>query len=649
MTTLYIGDRRIIDGIEHQIEDLSITSARIENVQTGQSIKVSMEYLRAHMTPVPEARTPSSANVTPFDLESARKNNREFATLIDTFESTFNEFCHATSTVPRRDVITALCQRLRSRGINYAEDTVRKKFTHFCNGDYHLLVDHRSKRRRHPHPAPSLDPRVREAFDRAILFYARKEQSTRTKSLVINKARAELESVDANLWSDTQLRTYQRYVQWGAEHLNMLKTARSRRTRAASPSTLTKPHRPQIPGHGVEVDTNTVDVQIRCQDPATKKWFSTRPYLIAYIDPASGYMCAAQLFAKQPSSQDQTDVLLSTMVPQPLPKDSAALRALHAHPRFTDAIDTAYRTLTSNALFPISSLVTDNGNDYVSLQFTNACARLGIDISRAAVYSGAQKPHIERSFRTIGTTFLQGLGSYVGKGPEDRGVELPIEELPTLEELQDKLDVFRAFIWPFKEMQLPGQHTITTPFDRMNSYVQHTGTLPFFPSRDVVISLFQRDTRTLHRSSVRINNAKYTSSRLKAFVLEHVTIRTVDVHFNRSIPDRVWVKNPFSDEYIECARHRDIDNETVFQRERDFLDSTPSTVISTADLGFAGLLLASAPPRMDDPHSARPGTPLIQPTPISDLVNPQNDVHTESDNSTTKAPKFVWAFEGLQQ
>lgn len=649
MTTLYVGDRRLIAGVEHEIETLTLTSARVENLQTGQINEVSTEYLRKHMTPVPQSRTPSSGNVTPFDLESARKNNREFATLIDTFENTFNEYYPSTSVVDRREVISTLCQRLRSHGINYAEDTVRKKFTQFCNGNYHLLLDHRRQRRRHPHPAPSLDPRVREAFDRAILFYARKEQSTRTKSLVINKARAELESLEVNLWSDTQLRTYQRYVQWGAEHLNMLKTARSRRTRAASPSTLTQPHRPQIPGHGVEVDTNTVDVQIRCQDPTTKKWFSTRPYLIAYIDPASGYMCAAQLFAKQPSAQDQTDVLLSTMLPQPLPKNSAALRTLHAHPRFTDAIAAAHRTPRSNALFPISSLVTDNGNDYTSLQFTNACARLGIDISRAAVFSGSQKPHVERFFRTLNTTFLQAFSSYLGKGPEDRGIELPIEALPTLEELQDKLDVFRSFIWPFKEMQLPGQHTTTTPFDRMNSYVQFTGTLLFFPSEELVVSLFQRETRTLDRSSVRINNAKYTSSRLKTFVLEHSTIRTVDVHFNRNIPNRVWVKNPLTDEYIECAQHRDIEAETVFQRERDFLDSTPTTVLPTADLGYAGVLIASTPPHTNPALVTRSGTPLVQPTPISNLVDRHTENLHDTNNSTTAAPQLGWAFEGLSQ
>lgn len=65
---------------------------------------------------------------------------------------------------------------------------------------------------------------------------------------------------------------------------------------------------------------------------------------------------------------------------------------------------------------------TDNGSDYVSQRVMSICSLLNINVTRSNAYSGWEKPHIERFFRTMSHGLIELLPSYIGHCVADRSV-----------------------------------------------------------------------------------------------------------------------------------------------------------------------------------------------------------------------------------
>jgi transposase InsO family protein len=77
----------------------------------------------------------------------------------------------------------------------------------------------------------------------------------------------------------------------------------------------------------------------------------------------------------------------------------------------------AWGTLNDNGV-----MRTDNGSDYVSQRVMSICTLLGMNVSRSNAYSGWEKPHIERFFRTLSHGLIELLPSYIGHCVADRQV-----------------------------------------------------------------------------------------------------------------------------------------------------------------------------------------------------------------------------------
>ncbi len=71
---------------------------------------------------------------------------------------------------------------------------------------------------------------------------------------------------------------------------------------------------------------------------------------------------------------------------------------------------------------PNGVMRTDNGSDYVSKRVMSICSLLNINVSRSNAYSGWEKPHIERFFRTLSHGMIELLPSYIGHCVADRSV-----------------------------------------------------------------------------------------------------------------------------------------------------------------------------------------------------------------------------------
>ncbi len=77
----------------------------------------------------------------------------------------------------------------------------------------------------------------------------------------------------------------------------------------------------------------------------------------------------------------------------------------------------AWGTLNDNGV-----MRTDNGSDYVSQRVMSICTLLGMNVSRSNAYSGWEKPHIERFFRTLSHGLIELLPAFVGHCVADRQV-----------------------------------------------------------------------------------------------------------------------------------------------------------------------------------------------------------------------------------
>ncbi len=69
---------------------------------------------------------------------------------------------------------------------------------------------------------------------------------------------------------------------------------------------------------------------------------------------------------------------------------------------------------------PESLIRTDNGSDYVSRKTSGLFEMLNLNQSKAAAFSGWEKPFIERAFKTISHGLMEKLPAYVGHNVSDK-------------------------------------------------------------------------------------------------------------------------------------------------------------------------------------------------------------------------------------
>lgn len=93
------------------------------------------------------------------------------------------------------------------------------------------------------------------------------------------------------------------------------------------------------------------------------------------------------------------------------------------------------------------SITVDRGKVCVGFTFTAACERLQISITKAALRTPTDKPHIERFFAGVNTGFTQHLAGYTGPNVVRRGKAPAAESIFTLAEVQNLLDWWLVAVW----------------------------------------------------------------------------------------------------------------------------------------------------------------------------------------------------------
>lgn len=193
--------------------------------------------------------------------------------------------------------------------------------------------------------------------------------------------------------------------------------------------------RPTRPGEYLLMDTTRLDVF--AFDPFTLKWVQAE--LTVSMDWYDRCICGLRLTPVSTKAVDAAAVLYQSFRPRRAASHwpRHAVWPEHGIPR-TVLIDVEQFEGPGLSTPPVvpETIVVDHGKIYVSEHLTSVCARMGISIQPARLYTGRDKGPVERFFRTLREDLLQALPGYKGPDIFSRGEKPEDEAFFYLDELE---------------------------------------------------------------------------------------------------------------------------------------------------------------------------------------------------------------------
>jgi putative transposase len=159
----------------------------------------------------------------------------------------------------------------------------------------------------------------------------------------------------------------------------------------------------------------------------------------------------------------------------------------------------------------IEKLYIDNGSDYISRSFQNACSALKIEVHHLAPKNPNGKTYVERFFKTLNSNLIHGLKGTTFSNPIDKGEDYNPEEFAslTLDELQSEIDKYIREYYH----QKPHRSTKRAPLDYWKELNEKDPVNAVSPkSFDTICRRVLK--RTINNSRVQFENLHYTSASL---------------------------------------------------------------------------------------------------------------------------------------
>lgn len=266
------------------------------------------------------------------------------------------------------------------------------------------------------------------------------------------------------------------------------------------------------PGEYVLMDTTPLNVF--ALSPVTGKWVSVD--LTFALDLYSRCVLGLRLSPGSTKSVDVASVLVEALYPFERPTDvgDGGRWPYHGVPK-TLLVDPA-RTAVAGRFMPPPTmpecLVTDHGSNYVSEHVTSACARLGISIQPARVYTPTDKGPVERFFRTL-DSLLQELPGYKGADVASRGQDPESEAVYTLPQLEQIIREWVATVYhvrPHSALSDPGMFGVKmSPAERFSQGLAITGELRIPRNRNYLLELLPIAKRRFNHYGVELNGIRY--------------------------------------------------------------------------------------------------------------------------------------------
>lgn len=388
------------------------------------------------------------------------------------------------------------------------------------------------------------DDKLVNLFEKAVA--GETYRSTGTKSRLINDVTREALKRGIKLPSRS---TMYRLADRAAADAYTFDNATTRRSKKLSPERAWEPIGVTQPGELVELDSTPLDLYVLMPDGTP-----ARMQLSIAVDVTTRSILSAIL---APTAQSVDIVLLLTR----------ALISRNDQPGWTDNVERVRDSLPVGVI-PTSDVVeqlvedtpivypqtitVDRGKAYDSRTLMDACATLGISLNQASPYTPTDKPHVERTFRSIRTMFVQYLTGYVGNNVQQRGTDLQLENLLTLEEATILLDLWIMSEW--QHHRVDGLSSPITPKRDLSPNEAFAILENVFPqpkiqlTSDDYISLLPREERAIANAQISLHGLKYRHQDLYHLTPDGRV--KVEVRSDPNDIRRIYVRHPKTGEWI---------------------------------------------------------------------------------------------------
>jgi hypothetical protein len=346
--------------------------------------------------------------------------------------------------------------------------------------------------------------------------------------------------------------TFNRLAHALADGRGLLGSARQRRWRSARPAPPFVPTTVMAPGELVMMDSTVLDAFVVLDDGVVE-----RPELTIALDVATRTICAAVLRAKGTRSVDAAQLLAQMMVPAPMrPGWAEALAMEHSVVPYERllSVDARLEGAAARPVITPQTIVVDQGKVFISSSFIAACESLGISVQPAPPGNGPAKGHVERTFSSINTLFVQHVAAYTGSHTGERGQDAEGEAVWTLTQLDDLLQEWIICGWQEREhdgLRHPMMPRLSlSPNEMWAALVAVCGYVPVPLSREDYIELMPVKRQKINDYGIRIDYRTYDHKVLNPYRGERSP--TADglweIHYNPHAPGQIWVRLPKPDQ-----------------------------------------------------------------------------------------------------
>lgn len=414
--------------------------------------------------------------------------------------------------------IAAEAERVGDRlGRPVSTRTVWRKLRAFKEEGPAGVMDQRSQSAR---TSRAVDARVVEVLNTVLASRAR--ASTVSKAVLMNRVADLVQRQFGDSVTMPSRATFYRLFEAEDRGRHSFGSAKTRESLALRPEGAFGGRPILRPGEHVQIDTTKLDVLVRIDESRIE-----RPELTVMIDVATRSILAAVLRPVATKSMDLLVVLARALVPYGRrPEGARETRRLISTAWAEDALIDQDRyehfRFQQPFIFP-ETITTDRGRTYLSAHFHAVCEQLGISLNPAAPYTPTDKAHIERTFGSIASLFLQYATGYVGRSTEYRGrdVDRSSDGILTIAQMQELLEDWVAVHWqtrPHDGLRDPLHPTIVlSPNEMCRAYRHVVPELHVALTREDFIALLPVVHRRINRYGVTIDHRVYDSKRLAEY------------------------------------------------------------------------------------------------------------------------------------
>jgi transposase InsO family protein len=289
---------------------------------------------------------------------------------------------------------------------------------------------------------------------------------------------------------------------------------------AARPKQVYGKLRPTRPGEYLLMDTTRLDVF--AFDPFTLKWVQAE--LTVSMDWYDRCICGLRLTPVSTKAVDAAAVLYQSFRPRPAAAHwpRHAVWPEHGIPR-TVLIDVEQFQGPGLATPPVvpETIVIDHGKIYVSEHLTSVCARMGISIQPARLYTGRDKGPVERFFRTLREDLLQALPGYKGPDIFSRGEKPEDDAFFFLDELEAIIREWVVTVYhcrPHADLVDPGLPKLRmSPAAMFEHGLARAGYIEVPRDPHLAYEFLATRWRTIQHYGVEIDSRRYSGRILKEY------------------------------------------------------------------------------------------------------------------------------------